>query len=113
MKQGHHSLPGKTPGRWQLQPAPSRGLAPICRNALTRHWKGRPPHHVWRLLRQAVFERDGWACVYCGKRTGVLTCDHVIPVCRGGSSTLENLVTACEACNRAKGRRTPEEWVRS
>lgn len=88
----------------------SNGLAPIRKDALTRHWKGRPPRQVWRLLRQAVFERDGWACVYCGKATGTLTCDHALPVSRGGSSTLDNLVTACLACNVAKATRTPEEW---
>ena len=91
-------------------PAPSNGLAPIRKDALTRYWKGRPPRRVWRLLRQAVFERDGWVCVYCGKRTGTLTCDHVFPVSQGGSSTLDNLVTACLACNTAKATRTPEEW---
>lgn len=88
----------------------SQGLAPICRDALTRHWKGRPPRRVWQLMRQVVFARDGWTCVYCDTRTGSLTCDHVIPVSRGGSSTLDNLVTACLACNLAKATNTPEEW---
>ena len=59
-----------------------------------------------------VFERDGRECVSCGKRTGIMTCDHVIPVSRGGSSTLDNLVTACERCNLAKGQQTPDEWLR-
>ncbi len=90
--------------------ASTRPLASIRQDALTRHWKGRPPRPVWRLLRQAVFERDGWACVYCGKGSGSLTCDHVLPVSRGGSSTLDNLVTACLACNTAKATKTPEEW---
>ena len=44
---------------------PARRLAPICRDALTRHWKGRPPRRVWQLMRLIVFERDGWTCVYC------------------------------------------------
>ena len=88
----------------------SRRLAPICHDALTRHWKGRPPRRVWQLMRQIVFERDGWTCVYCGLRSSTLTCDHVIPVSRGGSSTLDNLVTACLACNLAKATMTPKEW---
>lgn len=93
------------------QPAPSQRLALICRDALTHYWKGRPPRQVWRLLRQQVFQRDGWACVYCGKRTGTLTCDHVLPISRGGSSMLDNLVTACLACNTAKATKTPKEWL--
>ena len=89
---------------------PSKGIAPIRKDALTHSWKGRPPRQVWRLLRQAVFERDGRVCVYCGKAAAPLTCDHVLPVSRGGSSTMDNLVTACLACNTAKATRTPEEW---
>jgi 5-methylcytosine-specific restriction endonuclease McrA len=89
---------------------PTRGLAPICRDALTRHWKGRPPRRVWQLMREVVFARDGWMCQYCGTRTSPLTCDHVVPVSHGGSSTLDNLVTACLACNLAKATSTSEEW---
>ena len=89
---------------------PRKRLAPICKDALTRHWKGRPPRRVWQVMRLVVFERDGWTCVYCGQRSGTLTCDHVIPVSRGGSSTLDNLVTACLACNLAKATMTPREW---
>lgn len=90
--------------------ASAKGLAPIRKDALSHYWKGRPPRQVWRLLRQAVFERDGGVCVYCGKRTGTMTCDHVLPVSRGGSSAMDNLVTACLACNTSKATKTPEEW---
>ena len=30
-------------------------------------------------MRRAVFDRDGWRCVACGKR-GRLECDHVVPL---------------------------------
>lgn len=76
-----------------------------------QRWKGRPPRQVWWALRQAVLARDEYMCVYCGRRSGRLTLDHVVPVSRGGSSVLENLVTACVACNSAKATRTPEEWL--
>jgi hypothetical protein len=102
-----HDQPQETP---LSQRTSAKGLAPMCKDPLTRYWKGRPPRQAWRLLRQAVFERDEWTCVYCGKRTGTLTADHVVPVSRGGSSTLDNLVTACLDCNTAKATRTPEEW---
>ena len=106
-----HQPPHDQQQKTHLPPSvPANGLAPIRKDALTRYWKGRPPRQVWHLLRQAVFERDGWVCVYCGKRTGTMTCDHVLPVSRGGSSTLDNLVTACLACNMAKATKTPEEW---
>lgn len=78
---------------------------------LARRWKGRPPRSVWWALRQAVLERDDYCCVYCGRRGGRLTLDHMLPVSRGGLSELSNLVTACVTCNSAKGTRTPQEWL--
>lgn len=64
----------------------------------------------WPLYRAAVFRRDGYQCVYCGDYTEPLECDHVIPVSRGGETSMENLVTACRPCNREKGAKTPAEW---
>ena len=110
MNQKHQVLHAQQQENLIPPPGPTNRLACIRKDALTRYWKGRPPRQVWRLLRQAVFERDGRVCVYCGKSIGTLTCDHVVPVSRGGSSTLDNLVTACLACNVAKATRTPEEW---
>lgn len=110
MSQTDRSQSRKRPYSSVLRSIPAKRLAPICRDALTRHWKGRPPRRVWQLMRQIVFERDGWTCVYCGMRSSTPTCDHVIPVSRGGSSTLDNLVTACLACNLAKATMTPKEW---
>jgi 5-methylcytosine-specific restriction endonuclease McrA len=61
--------------------------------------------------RRNVFLRDSLRCQYCGDRFPMseLTCDHVIPRSKGGSSSWENLVTACGPCNRKKGNRTPEQ----
>jgi len=64
----------------------------------------------WYSLREAVFERDGYACTYCGA-TEDLACDHVIPLIQGGTNDMENLTTACRSCNCEKSGRTPEEWL--
>lgn len=80
---------------------------------LAKRWKGRPPRSVWWVLRQTVLERDNYTCVYCGRRGGRLSLDHLLPVSRGGTSELSNLVAACVACNSAKGTRTPQEWLAS
>lgn len=56
-------------------------------------------------LRWAVFARDGFACVYCGRMPpdAILHCDHVRAESTGGRTTEENLVTSCEICNLGKG----------
>ncbi len=67
------------------------------------------PHPHISLTKKEVFRRDRYTCQYCGQLGHPLTLDHVFPRRRGGLSTWENLVTACPACNRRKGDRTPEE----
>lgn len=58
----------------------------------------------------AIYETD--ACHYCCRLTERVdrTCDHVIPLTRGGLHHPDNLVMACGSCNSSKGDRTPEEW---
>lgn len=64
----------------------------------------------WRLMRKQVFERDNYTCKYCGQKDGLLEIDHVVPRSRNGGDDIDNLVTACFPCNRAKGAKTLEEW---
>lgn len=40
-------------------------------------------------------------CFYCGK-TGKITLDHIIPISKGGSHGVGNLVGACNSCNSSK-----------
>jgi len=71
----------------------------------------RVPHTGVRLTRRNLMLRDGWRCQYCGRRGSPreLNVDHVLPRCRGGDDSWENLVASCHSCNRKKGRRTPRE----
>jgi 5-methylcytosine-specific restriction endonuclease McrA len=55
------------------------------------------------LTRKAVFARDGGRCVYCGAAATSL--DHVVPRCRGGDHSWENVVSACGRCNHVKADR--------
>jgi 5-methylcytosine-specific restriction endonuclease McrA len=67
------------------------------------------PRQRVKLTKREIFRRDNFTCQYCGKRSANMTIDHVVPRHRGGEHTWENLVTACPACNRRKGGRTPQE----
>ena len=69
----------------------------------------RRPRPRVRLSRREVFLRDGHTCQYCGRRSGKLTLDHVVPRHRGGEHSWDNLVAACGECNHRKGGRLPDE----
>jgi 5-methylcytosine-specific restriction endonuclease McrA len=69
----------------------------------------RRPHPRVKLTRREIFARDSYTCQYCGRQSGDLTLDHVVPRHRGGAHTWENLVTACKTCNHRKGGKFLEE----
>jgi 5-methylcytosine-specific restriction endonuclease McrA len=72
----------------------------------------RIPHRIsLPLTRRTVLARDLYTCQYCGKQPARkdLTVDHILPRSRGGYTTWENVVAACQRCNGRKGNRTPEE----
>ena len=60
----------------------------------------------WARVRRAVFERDGWRCVKCGK-PGRLECDHIAPLQREpGQDPYDpnGLQTLCRVCHIEKTR---------
>ena len=70
-------------------------------------------HHLhlharrWAAVRRAVFERDGYRCVMCGK-AGRLECDHITPLQREPGQNpydINGLQTLCRACHIAKTAR--------
>lgn len=58
------------------------------------------------ITRQSLYRRDEFTCIYCGQSSiedGVrLTADHIVPFNKGGTHTIDNLVTCCKKCNSAK-----------
>jgi len=64
-----------------------------------------------KFSRVNIYGRDRYTCQFCGEQKPIaeLTYDHVVPRSQGGKTTWTNIVTACEACNRAKANRTPEQ----
>jgi len=73
-----------------------------------------------RWLRYEWF-RDP-ACRYCGRLTklgsddependDLATCDHYVPVARGGIDHRSNWRLSCRKCNGEKGDQWPELWL--
>jgi hypothetical protein len=64
-------------------------------------------------LRERIFARDGWRCVYCGEvyPSERLSLDHVQPRLRGGDASEGNLVTACRPCNARKAHLPAWAWL--
>lgn len=64
-----------------------------------------------KFSRENLYIRDKGRCQYC--RTPVkredLTYDHVVPRSKGGKTTWENIVLACEKCNRKKADKSLAE----
>ncbi len=63
------------------------------------------------MKRARIYIRDRYCCQYCGKKELArdLTLDHILPRAQGGTTTPQNLVSACKTCNQRKGNRTPEQ----
>ena len=66
---------------------------------------------------ERLMSRFRFCCAYCGVNPGRnnqnrsrLHKEHVIPLSRGGSHSLGNILPACPQCNIAKGNRTVMEW---
>ena len=50
-----------------------------------------------------------YVCGYCGG-PGPLQADHRVPLCRGGTNYIENIIPACARCNQRKGSETEAEF---
>jgi len=61
-----------------------------------------------RALRKSILERDKYTCLNCGVSVSdephlLLEVDHIVPVAKGGLTSVDNLQTLCWRCNRSKG----------
>lgn len=58
-----------------------------------------------------LYEEQGGVCFYCSEPLGNdFHRDHYVPLSRGGTNWIENIVLACEPCNLSKGDKLPTEW---
>jgi RNA-directed DNA polymerase len=65
-------------------------------------WNGWTEQADWRNIRDEALARDGYHCAQCGSQEN-LDVHHIIPKHKGGTDTLDNLITLCEKCHVAQG----------
>jgi 5-methylcytosine-specific restriction endonuclease McrA len=74
-----------------------------------------------RINRLVIFERDGWRCQLCGKRTDrtkvhphpdAPVLDHIVPLSVGGPHEPSNVQCAHSRCNGLKGARAANDQLR-
>lgn len=77
-------------GKWMLGrtlPESTREKMRLRKGELGANWQGgKTPANTkirnspeYKLWREAVFKRDGFMCVWCGEKGGILNADHIKP----------------------------------
>lgn len=95
--------------RWREKNPEKQRTIMFNRNSISRGVRQSVAHGVISSIKA----RQGFLCVYCC--TSVVTVfdvDHINPVSRGGGNEVSNLQILCPSCNRSKGRKTHEEFLR-
>lgn len=99
-----------------------KGQITSWQNGADAAWKAWKSGERWRASKRrqgkrtahriaTLFERDGTGCFYCRCELTeeTATLEHVIPLARGGTNHLSNMVLACGPCNREAGHMTVRE----
>lgn len=87
---------------WQVANRDIRVILSHNRRAKENGNGGRYTRSEWNALLNATGNR----CLACGVSGVKLTVDHVVPISRGGSNSIDNLQPLCKACNSSKGTKT-------
>lgn len=83
--------------RWQAKPY-KRAVPPQVKRRERAILK-----RNYRSWHADLIEAAGKRCANCGADDD-LVLDHVLPIAKGGRSTLDNLQLLCAECNRIKGK---------
>lgn len=72
-------------------------LARSIKGHLVRDTYSNGVKNDWWDIRRKVFTRDNHKCFYCGQPASEV--HHLIPLSKGGTTTMSNLIAICETCH--------------
>ena len=68
-------------------------------------------------VRKLLYDSYGTKCKYCGvkiirlDKANPISCDHIVPLQKGGASVVSNLQFICSSCNRRKSSLTEADFL--
>ena len=81
----------------------NRSVRAYKTGATTRIRRTDPYTDDWYEISAAVKRRDGYKCVKCPNTTN-LEVHHIVPVSKGGTNAMNNLITLCHKCHSKQPR---------
>ena len=63
----------------------------------------------FKIYKKELLKIYNSSCFYCGSLNKI-TIDHIVPISRGGTHSIGNLVAACSFCNGSKHNKLLVEW---
>lgn len=61
---------------------------------------------------KAIDSRETRRCFYCGTKTKHFEIEHINPISKGGLHSAFNLAPSCLKCNRSKGNKHPNQFIK-
>jgi len=84
-----------------------KGKAKAARRRALEH--GARGTYTWAEVMRLYLQLGG--CAYCNEPSDEVEPDHVIPLSRGGSNSITNVVPCCKPCNSDKRDLGLDEWA--
>lgn len=63
-------------------------------------------------VREYLLNKWGRKCAYCGKENTPLQVEHIKAKAKGGTNRVSNLTLSCEPCNKKKGTKEIEDFLK-
>lgn len=69
--------------------------------------------HYSPKVRKMIYDKADGRCALCGRKITLseMTIDHIVPLDKNGEDSINNLQSACLACNRFKANIRPDDFM--